>query len=71
MNRVLCVGAGALESARVIATQTKLLAVKNVKLHLRSRVSTATQLCVGPGSGVGCRSPCCGGILPIFLFLNG
>ena len=38
---------GALESARVIATQTKLLAVKNVKLHLRSRVSTATQLCVG------------------------
>ena len=39
--------AGVVEGVGVVATQTKLLAVKNVKLHLRSRVSTATQLCVG------------------------
>ena len=32
---------------KVIAEQTKLLAAKNVKLHLRSRVSTATQLLIG------------------------
>ena len=36
--------AGVVEGVGVVATQTKLLAVKNVKLHLRSRVSTATQL---------------------------
>ena len=34
-------------SLGVIAQQTKLLAAKNVKLHLRSHVSTATQLCIG------------------------
>ena len=42
-----CEAGTPMASLGVIAQQTKLLAAKNVKLHVRSHVSTATQLCIG------------------------